>query len=658
VAVDVGGTFTDAVLVLPTGEVLTAKVLTTVDDQSLGVVEAVEAVLRGSGCRAEALARFVHGTTAATNALLERTGGRTALLATEGFGDVLFLRRQARASLYDLTTGHAEPLVAARDVVEVAERNTAQGTVLALSDEAVEAAVSEVAQIEPDAVAICLLFSFAHPEHERALAGAVKRRCPDVDVIASSDLIPEFREYERATTTVADAYLARPTERYIRRLLDRSAESELPSPLVMKSNGGMAEAASGHVHPVHLVLSGPAGGLIGARQIAQHVGITSAVTLDMGGTSTDVGLIADGELRRSNEVTVGGLPLRVPSFDLSTVGAGGSSIAWIDDGGALRVGPRSAGSSPGPACYSRGGGEPTVTDAHVVLRRIDSFGGLGGLVLDSEASRESLESVSQGFESVEHAAAGIIRVADVEIAQAVKTMTVDRGLDPHDFHIVAFGGAGPLHAVAVAAELRMAGIVVPVWSGVLSALGLALSDLRFDFSRTILTPVGALALERLDEIAAELLLDCPFEPTNIERQCDMRYRGQSFELPIPFLPDDDDETLRERFEAVHAQLYGFRSGGAAVEVVTVRIGAIEQVATVRLDGRQTGPRPARAATRVVWCDGEPLTASIHEIDPSEVCLRVPIDGPAVVRLPTATCLIPPDWRATQPTPAALLIERA
>jgi N-methylhydantoinase A len=606
------------------------------------------------------LSRFIHGTTVATNALIERRGGETALVTTAGFRDLLVLRRQTRPSLYELTRAHAAPLIPSERVIEVEERNTNNGPVKELAKRSVAAVVEEVAAMGVDSVAICLLFSFAFPDNEARIAQALRQALPDLNVVASSELIPEFREYERATTTTADAYLTRPVRAYMSRLLERCTEQRLCRPLVMQSSGGVSRLGDGAMHPVHLVLSGPAGGLNGACRLVDQLGIDNVVTLDMGGTSTDVGVIIDGVIRRASEITLAGLPLRLSTLDLVTIGAGGGSIAWLDAGGALRVGPRSAGAEPGPACYQRGGSLPTVTDAHVVLGHLDPSESVSGLRLSSDAARESITQVSGGFASTEAAAAGVVSVANIEMAQAVRTATIDRGFDPQEFHLLAFGGAGPLHAVAVAAELNMAGVVIPMLSGVLSALGLALSDLRFDAARTILAPLESLTSADLSAITQDLLERAPHEPDLVEGYCDVRYRGQAFELSVTYCPGDEPRLIRERFEQAHARVYGFTSGDDEVEVVTVRIGAMRRVASVKhFEDPRTSTRslPPHSSQRRIWDMDGPIEAAVIDLTSSEATLNATLPGPAVIRLPTATCLIPAGWSADS-IQAALVVERS
>ena len=437
VGVDVGGTFTDVALVHER-RLVVAKASTTPHDQSQGVMTAIGLALAEAGIDPRAVTALGHGTTVATNALLERRGARTALVTTRGFGDLLELARQTRPHLYRLERARPAPL--AEVTAEVDERMGPDGVLTPLDRESVDAAARRLRRARVEAVAVCLLHSYADDTHERAVAERLRELLDGVHVVASVDLAPEMREYERASTTTADAYLGPVVGHYLRRLGDAAAAAGLPEPVVMQSSGGVAELAEAADHGARLLLSGPAGGV--AAVIAG--GGRDAVSFDMGGTSTDVCLIREGAAERSAERAVDGLPVRLPQLDIHTVGAGGGSIAWIDSGGALRVGPRSAGADPGPACYGRGGELPTVTDANLVLGRLDAAVALaGGLTLDARAARRAVETVAGGFRSAEAAARGIIAVANQEMSAAIRVVTVERGHDPRDLELVAFGGAGP-----------------------------------------------------------------------------------------------------------------------------------------------------------------------------------------------------------------------
>jgi N-methylhydantoinase A len=559
--IDVGGTFTDAVL-LSEGELLTAK-LPTGARQEESVVAAARAVDAGS------IERFTHGTTIATNALLERKGARTAFVATAGFEHLLHLRRQNRAHLYRLCVDHPAPLVPLERCVGVRERIGPQGVLEELD-------LASLPELDAEAVAVCLLFSFRDPSHEATVAEEVRRRLPDAHVVASHEVSPEFREYERASTTAVDAYLGPVVSRYLHSLVERCAEAGLPEPLVMRSSGGVASIREAAAHPAPILVSGPAAGVVGAARVARIAGIENAISLDMGGTSTDVCLIAAGTAARSAARSVGGLPVRLPTVDLHTVGAGGGSLVWRDAGGAVRVGPESAGADPGPACYGRGGTRPTVTDADLLLGRLPERLA-GELALDRDSAARALE----GFDPAE-----VVEVVNAEMLRALRVISVERGHDPREFALIAFGGAGPLHACALAEELEIGTVLVPAAAGVLSALGLVASDERRDSVRSYLRP-----LAEAGELPAE-------------GEADLRYTGQSFELTVPLGAD-----VEEAFHRAHDERYGYADRERAVELVAVR------TADVHL-----GPE--------------------FVLPPAE---QLEVAGPHVLELEGATCWIPPGW---------------
>ncbi len=561
--VDVGGTFTDAVL-LGDGGLRTAKVPTAARQE-----ESVLAAARAVG--GEGLVRFTHGTTVATNALLERKGARTAFVATAGFEHLLHLRRQDRAHLYRLCEAHPEPLVPLDRCYGVRERIGPEGVIAPLELDSLSGPVGDV-----EAVAVCLLFSFRDPSHERAVAEELRRRLPGARVVASHEVSPEFREYERASTAAVDAYLGPALSGYLEALGRACEEAGLPEPLVMRSSGGVATLAEAAAHPALALVSGPAAGVVGAARIARLAGVDDAISLDMGGTSTDVCLIAGGEVGRATEREVGGLPLRLPTVDLQTVGAGGGSIVWRDSGGALRVGPESAGAEPGPACYGRGGTRPTVTDANLLLGRLPHRIA-GGLELDVAAAERAFAGIDP---------AEAIEVVNAEMLRALRLVSVERGIDPRDLALVAFGGAGPLHACSLADELGVGTVLVPAAAGVLSAVGLAVGDERRDRVESYVCP-----LEEAGELPAR-------------GDADLRYVGQAFELTVP-LQDD----LAGAFHRAHEARYGYADPTRSVELVAVRTAEI-----------RTGPR-------LVLPPAEPLE----------------VQGPTRIELDGATCWIPPGW---------------
>ena len=592
IGVDVGGTFTDVALVHD-GRLTAAKVPTTVDDQSRGVVEAIDVALERAGLRVRDVGHVGHGTTVATNALLERRGAPTGFVTTAGFGDLLTLRRQTRAELYRPCAQHPAPLPVV--TAEIDERMGPDGVLRPLNADSVRTAAVRLRRAGVAAVSVCLLHSYADPAHEREAVRLLRRQLRRAFVVGSHELAAEYREYERAATTTVDAYLGPLTGAYLRALGRRSARRGLPEPLVMQSSGGLAGLADAAAHPARLLLSGPAGGVAAVTGSGVHDG----VAFDMGGTSCDVALIRDGQAGRSTEREVGGLPVRLPMVDIHTVGAGGGSIAWVDDGGALRVGPESAGADPGPACYGRGGTRPTVTDANLVLGRLDAELALAGTVrLDPGAARSAVATVAHGFASVEAAAAGIIAVANQEMVRAIRVVSVERGHDPRGVDLVAFGGAGPLHACEVADVLGMRRVIVPAASGVFSALGIAAGERRRDQMRSVMRPLAGLSAGELRRLVPK-----PGSERGARRHAtaDLRYRGQGFELEVDLEPV---RTLAERFRVRHAERYGHADPSGEIEVVNLRGAAVSPSAGLRL--RRSGRSQRVAGPAGVPLDGATL----------------------------------------------------
>jgi N-methylhydantoinase A len=575
--VDVGGTFTDAVLLTDENELRTAKVAAS-RRQAESVLAAAAAV------GATGVGRFTHGTTVATNALLERKGARTAFVSTEGFEHLLHLRRQNRADLYRLCARNPDPLVPLERCFGVRERIGPEGMIEPLE-------LDSLPDFDAEAVAVCLLFSFRDPDHERLVADELRRRLPRARVVASHEISPEFREYERASTTAIDAYLGPVVAGYLTALGERAEAAGLPPPLVMRSSGGVASLEEAAAHPSVALVSGPAAGTVGAAMLARRAGFENAISLDMGGTSTDVSLISGGRADLAAERDVGGLPLRLPTVDLQTVGAGGGSIVWVDAGGAVRVGPESAGADPGPACYGRGGTRPTVTDANLLLGRLPPTLA-GGLALDPSAAARALAGIDPE---------AAIAAVDAEMLRALRVVSVERGHDPREFALVAFGGAGPLHACALADELEIETVLVPAAAGVLSALGLVASDERRDRVIPYVRP--------LDEVA-----DLP-----AEGEADLRYAGQSFELTVPLQPG-----LATAFHRAHEDRYGYADRGREIELVAVRTA-------------ETIPGP-----QLTLPPGEPL----H------------VRGPATVALEGATCFVAPGWVGDRDGDSTLVLTKA
>jgi N-methylhydantoinase A len=645
--VDVGGTFTD-VVILSDGRLVTAKVPSTPADQSEGVLAGV----RTSGFDPRALAAFAHGMTVATNALLERRGARLALVTTEGFRDVIEIGRQNRPSLYDLTRDRPPALVPRELRFTVRERMGPDGEIEPLDDESLADVVDAVREADVEAVAVCLLFAFLHPEHEQRVGEALRSALDGVHVSLSSEVLPEFREFERFATTAADAYLAPRLSAYLGRLAERADDAGLPTPLVMQSSGGVIDLDAAARAAAACVLSGPAGGVVGAAYAAAASGYEDLLTFDMGGTSTDVAPVIGGAAQTTTDSVVAGVPLRLPMVDVHTVSAGGGSIAWADAGGALRVGPQSAGAEPGPAAYGAGGEEATVTDANLYLGYLEDGATLGGeVVLQRELAKQALERLGSelGLDALQ-TALGIVRVANAEMTRALRVISVERGLDPRDFALVAFGGAGGMHACALADELGMRTLVVPKAAGVLSALGLAISDVRRDYVEPLL---GELDTGRLEEPFAELEARGreELEDPQLTRAADLRYRGQSFELTVD--AGDPDE-LAARFHDAHEQRYGYRMEEEAVELVNVRV-----VATVAVDKPALTEDPAegdgRAGRRRASFEGEWVEVDVF--DRTQMGAGSEVSGPALVELPEATCVVAAGWAGRIDEAGSLVLER-
>ena len=620
VGIDVGGTFTDLIAIAGDGRVEARKVLSTPGDQSQGV----RAALAALGAPASAIEHIAHGTTVATNTLLERTGARVVLCATEGATDLLELRRQERAGLYDLARHHPDPLVPHDRIVPVPERVEPQGLVKPLDAAGVRRVAQHVVERSPEVVAVALLHSFHDGRHERALGAALRSLITGVDVVLSSEVLPEIREYERTATTVAEAYLRPSVGTYLRRVADDLAQAGFPAPAVMTSAGGMRTAADAAMTAAALALSGPAGGILGAAHVAREAGIKDALTIDIGGTSADAGLVLDGEPLSESGGAVAGVPIALPRVLVETVSAGGGSIAWVDGGGALRVGPRSAGASPGPVAFGRGGSNVTVTDAHVVLGHIDGSRMSGGVTLDPAAARRALDALATRLGApVDRVARAIISAVDAAMARALRRVSVERGVDPRRCTLVAFGGGGPLHACALATQLGMTRILIPPHAGVLSALGLAMAGERRDVMRSVMRNADQLDRAAIATLCDELAVRVG-DAAERRWWAHARYVGQGHELDVPVMREDDGAAVAERFGTLHAARAGFTLE-RPVEIVSLRHAAFGT------------PREARLAAG----DGQ----------------SKPIVGPAIVGLPDAAMRIEEGWTGTPLSAGGYMVER-
>ena len=670
VGVEVGGTFTDLVAVDEAGQVVVAKVPSTPRSPDIGAFEA----LTSSGINLAAIEDLGHGSTVATNAVLERKGASVAFVATAGFRDLLFLQRHDRRNIYDLFYAKPQPPVRRKDCFEASERIKADGTVETPLDETkvLNALVPALRAGGYRAVAICLLNSYANPVHEQRLARLIGEALPGMLVTCSHQVAREFREFERASTTLLSAYVQPVIDGYLHRFEERLADSGFKGRFtVMQSNGGRLPAGAMRQSAITALYSGPAAGVVGATRQAARSGFKDLITFDMGGTSTDVCLVQAGRPSLASESEIDGLPIRTPVLDIVSVGAGGGSIVWVDDGGMLRVGPRSAGADPGPACYGRGGTEPTTTDAHIVIGTIRPGAFLGGRMrLDDDAARRAFAPLAARFQlgGVEQAAAAALRLADANIVRAIQLVSTERGRDPRDYALMPFGGAGPLHAARIAEELGIATIVVPPNAGVISAYGLVASDYtKFDAVTRKMTLDAAAASETgrtfgemRARLAAEFAAMKLAGELSFTHSLDMRFVGQAFEvsveIPAERLGSLDAAYLAGKFADAHHRTFMHGANlDRPVEIVTLRVGATLPIGAVPTLDREARvgrtPLPGRVFHGDAWIDCARHAA--EALDAGRA-----IAGPAVVEGYTATTWIPPGWTAALDPADNLMLRRA
>ena len=678
--IDIGGTFTDATLINEaTGEIRISKVSSTPKDPSLGFMEATHRILGENKVAPAEVTYVVHGTTVATNSIIEGKMARTGFVTTDGFRDMLEIARQIRPSLYDLQFEKPKPLAPRYLCFGVPERLDAQGQILTPLDEASVIQVAEALRAEKvESVAVCLLHAYANPNHEKRVGEIIHDVFPGVIISLSSEVAPEFREYFRASTTVINAGIRPVVARYLERIENRLREEGLLAELLlMQSSGGVYTFAEAGQKPVFMVESGPAAGVISATYLSDNLGYKDIISFDMGGTTAKVGLIQDGTPKVTKDYEVGaaaqagvsshrgaGYPIRTPVIDLVEIGAGGGSIAWVDSGGILRVGPQSAGADPGPVCYSQGGLEPTITDANLVLGRLSPDNFLGGeMKLDVEAARQAIKEKCAdplGMAVVE-AAHGIVEIANAAMVNALRLVSVQRGYDPREFVLVAFGGAGPVHANRLAAETEMPTTIIPMSPGTTSALGLLVTDLKHDYSTTMIERVDRLDLMTVAGIYRDLegqgretlaREGVPSREMEFLWQVDMRYVGQSYELTIP-LPDNRlgaaalNRTLIE-FHQEHDRAYGFSALDEPVEFVNLRLTAIGQIRKPRLRGlEQSGGEPASAliTTRSVYFAESGGYVDCPIYDRYKLAGGQLLLGPAIVVELDSTTVIHPGYQA-------------
>jgi N-methylhydantoinase A len=656
--IDVGGTFTDVVVVKDDGTVAVEKVPSTPSDPSKGIFDGVRKVEATRGIVPGEITIFAQGSTVATNALLEFKLPKTALIVTEGFADVLEIGDQVRIDAFDLRVDRPPTYVTRDMVFEVAERVDRLGNIVTELDEAtVDAAIDEVVASGAEGVAICFLFSFRNPEHEQRVAARIKERAPHLEVAVSSSVAPEMGEYGRANTVAVSAALQPLIARYMNRIMAGCAEVGLVSPTyVMQSNGGVMSIAEAAENAHRMVLSGPAGGVLAATKVAGSSGQRNLITFDMGGTSTDIALIADAKATLVRQTEFDHKPLLVPQFDIHTIGAGGGSLARVDESGLLRVGPESAGAQPGPACYGRGGTRPTTTDAQCVLGRVHPDRFLGGeMKLDIEAARTAIQvhvADHLGI-SVEEAALGILQVADTIMAKGVRVVSVNRGFDPRDFWVLPFGGAGPMHAAGVGQAVGAAGVLVPQHPGIFSALGMAGADLKYDYMQVVDEAIPSVDTSSLSEAFDYLIekSESRLAPAGAEkvvhvRQARMRYAWQDNDLVVPFAGDELspavlDEAVDE-FHRLHQFEFGHSDPDGIVEIATISIestGLLQEITLGSGDDQDRYPAETDIRRPVYFEDVQWVDTPVYER--STLLPGAFIEGPAVIEEREATTVVPP-----------------
>jgi N-methylhydantoinase A len=662
IGVDVGGTFTDVFLLNETtGQLAVHKVSSTPEDPSKAIIRGVSEILQIQTIPPARVTYLAHGTTVATNAIIEQKGGKVGLLTTQGFRDLLEIGRQTRPKLYDLHLDYPPPLVPRDLRLEVTERTLHTGEAfIPLDEKSVLDQINLLRKNKVDAIAICLLYSFLNPNHEVRIKEMVREAMPDCYLSVSHEVLPEFREYERLSTTTLNASLMPVMDIYLRNFQKEAKRiGVLASPRINQCNGGVMSVETACQFPIRTALSGPSAGVIGALFIGNAMNQLDLITFDMGGTSTDVCLLQKGISSISNDRWVGGYPAKIPSVDVNAVGAGGGSIAWIDLDGLMKVGPKSAGASPGPACYGLGGTEPTVTDANVILGRLNPEYLLGGRMKINKALAESaLTRLGErlGLRLME-TAHGVIRIVTANMVKAIRAISIERGYDPKEFSLLAFGGAGPLHAVGVARELDISRVVVPLNPGILCAMGLIVADARNDYVKTSLMEMNTADTQKINQIFEQLekeachwLTQEGFDPSaqKLSRSIDMRYAGQNFELPVEVpahpLKASDIETLISRFYVEHEKNYGHFMPGEPVQLVSFRVtaqGIIPKLQLQKIGHLKQKGAASMIGHREVYFDATvPLQTPVY--DRTRLYPGDRIAGPAVIEQMDSTTLIFPE----------------
>ncbi len=666
IGVDVGGTFTDfSVFNTVTGKLFHFKHSSTPEDPSKAIVNGISQILQDNGIAADDVSYLAHGTTVATNALIEKKGARIGLITTKGFKDLMEIGWQKRPSLYDLLKGKPESLIPAGLKCEVEERIMYDGSIKTpLNEDDVRQTVRYIKEQQVQAVAVCTLFSFLNSKHEKRIREIIEEEYPGVYITTSHELVPEFREYSRMSTTVLNAYLGPVMEKYVHNFEQSiKAAGILVSPYVTQSNGSVISIAETIDCPIRTAVSGPSAGVIGATYIGRQCGINKIITFDMGGTSADISLIENGKAQLSNERLVEGYPARIPMIDIVTVGAGGGSIAYVDVGGALKVGPKSAGATPGPACYMRGGTRPAVTDANIVLGKLNQKRILGGrMEVDLQLARKALqeEICNKSTLNEQQAAAGVISVVNSNMIRAIRVVSVERGYDAREFTLMAFGGAGPLHACEVARDMGIQSVLIPPSPGTLCSLGLLMADTKFDISRSNVMIAEPENLGKVSDILKTLIAEGDMmldkekvAPSDRVYECSIecRYERQNYEISIgvdPNMTQDVLEQMIENFHQEHKRSYGYYNKKMRIQMVNYRISAIGIIIKPDLAEERINPNalpPAPIETRRVLFEGQSDFLPTHVYQRNDIAPGCTICGPAIIEQMDSTSVIPPDWTA-------------
>ncbi|WP_010531854.1 hydantoinase/oxoprolinase family protein [Lentibacillus jeotgali] len=672
--VDTGGTFTDiALLNEETGEISVSKVPSTPDNPSQAVLKGSNQLLKSEGKSAEDISFFIHGTTVATNTLLERKGAKTALITTEGFKDVLEIGRQARPDLYDFRARKSEVLIPRNLRYEVSERILHTGDVISdLDIEETRSVIQQLKKLGVQSIAVSLINSYVNNEHEKRIKGIIEEEYDQAYVTISSEILSEYKEYERTSSVVANSYVLPKMNRYIHHLSDNLKANDVKSDLyIMQSNGGVIDAETARDVPARTVLSGPAGGTLAGQQISQTTDFSNLITIDMGGTSLDTSLIKNGEPQFTTLSEINGNPIKFPMVEMHTIGSGGGSIAWIDSGGALRVGPHSAGSEPGPVCYDKGGYEPTVTDADVILGKINPDYILGGDMQINIAKAKAAveEKIAKPLNlSIEEAAEGILRVVNANMVRGIRVVSLEKGHDPRDFALVAFGGAGPLHAVDLARELLCETVIVPSNPGITSAIGMLTADVRHDYVQTVAQEAHTLNIEDVHDTLSEMQREA-LEQLNKEGfaekdkalvvELDLRYAKQAHEISVPldvdYLDDKQIDKAINKFHDAHKEVYGFSREGEIIELVNIRLIAFGNLSRTRLNkgyfnhNKEVTP----IEHRNVFFDGNFYETPVF--NRTDLSNAFKLTGPAVVEQLDSTIVIGPNQEAQTDVSGNLII---